>query len=111
MLSPERYQGDITLGDARIPFAATISADSFGDLKIEMEPLPFADHQSALLTLMQTIGSPGTVTREFGLECASDSGKALRSERMFLAGYSHKEGTLEIKVEASEAELSMQKQA
>jgi hypothetical protein len=109
MLSPERYQGHIILKDARIPFAATISADSSGDLKFEVEPLPFDEQQSALLTLMQTVGQPGTVTSEFGLECTSDSGKQLRSQRVFLGEHSHKEGTLQINIEVYEAELSMRR--
>ncbi|UPK33101.1 hypothetical protein IVB18_33430 [Bradyrhizobium sp. 186] len=108
MLSPERYQGHILLQDARIPLTTTVSADSSGELKFDVEPLLFEGQQSALLKLMQTLGKSGTEIAEFGLECSSESGKQLKSERVFLAGYSHKSGILEISLEAYEAELRIQ---
>jgi hypothetical protein len=78
-----------------------------GHLKFNVEPLSFEGQQSALLKLMQTSSTPGTVTSEFGIDCSSASGKRIKSGRAFSTGFCHKNGTLEITIEVNEAELCM----
>src|ERR1043166_6804782 len=59
ILSSERYEGHIAIDKTSIPFAATISADFAGRLRLAIEPLSFGA-SSDLGVLMRTSGRPDT---------------------------------------------------
>ncbi len=107
ILQPERFMGEIAIGNQRLAVSLTVSAGASGQLALDVEPISVSGSSGGALELMRSIGEPGNTTDEFGLDCESSSGKRLTSDRAYLAGYNHNSEGLHIQLRAAEASLSM----
>ena len=95
------------IGDHRVSINLTASANASGQLALDVEPIAVSNSTQGALGLMRSIGEPGSMIDEFGLECESSDGKRLTSSRAYLAGYNHNSEGLRIQLRLAEASLNM----
>lgn len=104
---PERFVGEIVIGDQRVAVDLMASANASGRLALAVEPISISASTRGALDLIRSIGKPGNTIDEFELECESSDGKRLRSNRAYLVGYNHSSEGLHIQLRTAEASLGM----
>ena len=107
IFSPERFTGEIAVGEECVPVSLVSGAGPSGRLELEVDPIARSGSSRGVSALMQSFGSPGDTIEEFSLACENSDGKRLTSDRAYIAGYNHNSEGLHIRLRASEVRLTM----
>ena len=84
IFSPERFTGEIAVGEECVPVSLVAGAGPSGRLELEVDPI--SGSSRGVSALMQSLGKPGNTIEELSLACESSDGKRLTSDRAYIAG-------------------------
>ena len=107
IFSPERFTGEIAVGEECVPVSLVAGAGPSGRLDLEVDPISRSSSSRGVSALMRSFGRPGNSIDEFSLACETLDGKRLTSDRAYIAGYNHNSEGLYIRLHTSEARLTM----
>ena len=107
ILPSEEFIGKLIIDGQRIPVRLTASAGPSGKLELDINPIFPSDCPRGTLARLRSVGRPGQLITEFGLDCETSDGKRLTSDQVSLAGWRHNSEGLQITLDIGEASLAM----
>ncbi len=107
ILPPEEFIGKLVIERQRIPVSITASAGPSGKLELDVKPIFPSDCPRGTLARLRSVGRPGQLITEFGLDCETSDGKRLTSNQISIAEWRHNSESLHIKLDVGEASLAI----
>ena len=81
---PERFSGELIIGEHRVPVEFSASADCSGCLKFDIDPICAAGNMYKFISVQGKVGKSITL---FGLHGKSQYGKTITSNDVYLTGH------------------------
>ena len=83
LFSPERFSGELIIGEYHVPIEFVASADCSGCLKFDIDPICTVGNMYKFISVQSKVGKSDTL---FGLRGKSQEGKTITSDHVHLVG-------------------------